>query len=145
MKHGLKVMFGLVHEFEVDPVEQYKFHLFFSWFWIGTMVLTPIIVPHVTSAEDVGLAILEVSLWANFVSHFTAVGAALSGIISSGRMNEISTTPVHHILRFFFWRKRRAPANFSNPNYRPEGWQHDPLGRDDLEDVSNEPYTERHS
>jgi len=121
VKHFINVMFGLskeVHKFETDPVEQYHFHLFFTWFWILAMIGVIFIVPHKTGPEQVALIILEVSLWANFVSHFTAVGASIAGIYASHQEEILEG----HLVRGFFGRikhkKIKLPI-FSNPNYQP--------------------------
>lgn len=73
------------------------------------------IVPHQTGPEKVALIILEVSLWANFVSHFTAVGAAIAGIYASHQEEILEG----HLVRGFFGRikkKRFKLSPFTNPN-----------------------------
>lgn len=71
----------VAHRLSVDPKWQFKFNAFFSVLWIISMILIPLcpsLYGHTTSA----LIIEEVSLWANFASHFGALGANLSAIIS---------------------------------------------------------------
>lgn len=71
----------LAHKLSVDPSWQFKFNSFFSMLWLSSMVAVlffPFLYGHTISA----LIIEEVSLWANFASHFGALGANLSAIIS---------------------------------------------------------------
>lgn len=71
----------IAHKLSVDPSWQFKFNSFFSMLWLGSMILViffPFLYGHTISA----LIIEEVSLWANFASHFGALGANLSAIIS---------------------------------------------------------------
>lgn len=74
MRHGyLKY---IVKGFETDPVVQKRIHLFFTYFWLLWLVLTPIIVRPTTKDQWVALIILEVSLYANFATDFGGVSAA---------------------------------------------------------------------
>lgn len=71
----------IAHRLSVDPKWQFKFNSFFSMLWLASMLLVvffPYLYGHTISA----LIIEEVSLWANFASHFGALGANLSAIIS---------------------------------------------------------------
>ncbi len=85
----VRIMSNRLHKLEYDPVTQFKFHFLFTWLWFVSMIAVTFVVPHKTSSELVALAILEVSLWANFVSHMTALGSAIAGIFASHRQAEI--------------------------------------------------------
>lgn len=127
MKHLFKILFGAVHGFEVDPVEQYHFHLAMTWLWLVVMIFVPNL--SVFKNDGAALLIMEVSLWANFVSHFTAVGASLAGIIASGRQEELKKRS--RISRFVF--RAHKPKPFTNPNYRPPSMESKGLGWDESE------------
>lgn len=159
MKHFIKVLFGVIHEFEVDPVEQYRFHLFMTWMWLFSMLAVTQV--HAFDQNTAALMIMEVSLWANFASHFTAVGSSLAGVIGAHRQDELHSGPLQGLLGFI-WRKKIKSAAFTNPNYerafitpdlmdtidlhapdKPFNFdsETDPFGRDDTDDVSSEPYS----
>lgn len=70
----------VVHKMSIDPVWQFKFNAFFTVFWVGTMCALPEF--HSLYGNTPGLIIEEVSLWANMISHFGAMGANLAAIIS---------------------------------------------------------------
>ena len=78
-----------VHRLEYDPVVQFKFNFFFTWFWFLTMVAAAILTPKHTSVEIVAFLVLMVSLWANFISHLGALGANISAIYAANRQQEI--------------------------------------------------------
>jgi len=73
------VMFILkdVQHLEHDPHSQYRFNRFWALMWgIGIIVIPffPTLYAHTLSA----LIIQEISLWANFATHFGAMSAALA-------------------------------------------------------------------
>jgi hypothetical protein len=73
------VMFILkdVNHLEHDPRSQYRFNRFWALLWglgIITIPFFPTLYAHTISA----LIIQEISLWANFATHFGAMSAALA-------------------------------------------------------------------
>ena len=75
----------IAHKLSVDPLWQFKFNAFFSVLWLISMVIIPFI-PFLWGNSVAALIIVEVSLWANFASHFGALGANLSSIISDNQI-----------------------------------------------------------
>lgn len=66
-----------VHQLEYDPAMQYRFHFALTWFWFLTMVALPF-VPVLWGHTLPALVVQEISLWANFATHFGAMSAALA-------------------------------------------------------------------
>jgi len=66
-----------IHTLEYDAGSQYKFHLFWAWLWFMAIVAIPFI-PKAWGHSIPALIIQEVSLWANFATHFGAMSAALA-------------------------------------------------------------------
>lgn len=63
-------------ELEDNARAQARFHLFLTWVWIIAMVAIPFL-DTFRGAQNLGaLLIMEVSLWANFATHFGALSAA---------------------------------------------------------------------
>lgn len=77
-----------VHHLEYDPVTQFKFHFFWTWTWFIILIIIPF-VPTLYAHSLSALIIQEVSMWANFVSHFTAMSASLAAIFADGRQSEV--------------------------------------------------------
>lgn len=121
MKHFFKIMFGYIHDLEVDPISQYRFNLFFTWVWFIAMPVVGFIVPHNDNREVVALCILEISLWANFISHFTGVASSIPAIIEMHREDEMNKSTVRPFFRSLFlaWRAKRG-SEINNPNYQPD-------------------------
>lgn len=74
------VMFILkdVQHLEHDPHSQYRFNRFWAIVWFLAIIGALIALwPH-NRTQMVPLLILEVSLWANFATHFGAMSAALA-------------------------------------------------------------------
>jgi 1,4-dihydroxy-2-naphthoate octaprenyltransferase len=64
-------MYSLFHRVK-DPAARYRFHVFMAWFWLATMVAVLFV-----HWESFGiLAVMEVSLYANFATEFGAVDAS---------------------------------------------------------------------
>lgn len=66
-----------VHQLEYDPQTQYRFHFTLTWMWFITMIALPF-VPELWGHNMPALIIQEISLWANFATHFGAMSAALA-------------------------------------------------------------------
>lgn len=62
---------------EHDPHSQYKFNRMWALIWFTTMVVIPFI-PTLYAHSVSALIIQEISLWANFATHFGAMSAALA-------------------------------------------------------------------
>lgn len=78
-----------VHKLEFDPVVQFKFNFFFTWFWFLSLIIIPCF-PKLYGHNIAFLITIWISLWALFISHFTALGAAIAGIFASNRQSEIA-------------------------------------------------------
>jgi hypothetical protein len=77
-----------VHKLEYDPVTQFKFNFFFTWLWFLAMIALPFF-PKLYDGKLAPLVIQELSIWALFISHFTAVGSAIAGIFAANRETEV--------------------------------------------------------
>lgn len=76
--HHLRLMFTTnVHNLEYDAATQYRFHFFWAWLWFLALVAIPLF-PMAWGHSVPALIIQEVSLWANFATHFGAMSAALA-------------------------------------------------------------------
>lgn len=81
-----------VHLLEHDAATQYRFNRFWAVLWGLAMVavLFPLW-PH-TADKLVQLLILEVSLWANFATHFSGMSAALAAKNSTRAASHLADT-----------------------------------------------------
>jgi hypothetical protein len=90
-----------IHQLEYDPATQYRFHFALTWFWFLTMVGLPF-VPKLWGNTLPALVVQEISLWANFATHFGSMSSALA----AKHPSQISTnssalnTKVEHIPEF---------------------------------------------
>ena len=69
-----------VHELAVNPAWQFTFHAVFTVFWVITMIYVPTLSAFHGGQHFGVLAIMEVSLWANFATHFGSMSSALAAI-----------------------------------------------------------------
>ncbi len=69
-----------IQQFEDDARTQVKFHITMTWVWLFMMIVAVIyFFPH--SADDfIQLLILEVSLYANVITHYGALSAAQASL-----------------------------------------------------------------
>jgi hypothetical protein len=73
-----------------DPGKQYRFNVGMCWAW-GLSMLGILFVPTFRGEANLpALLIMEVSLWANFATHF----GALSGCVAAMRHEEPDPEPV---------------------------------------------------
>lgn len=77
-----------VESLEFDPVTQYKFNFFWTWFWFLGMFAIPFW-PWLYGHQVQALVIQELSIWALFISHYTNLPASEGATLSAGRINEI--------------------------------------------------------
>lgn len=79
-----------IRHLEHDATSQYRFNRFWATIWGISMaaVVVPLW-PHSLNAF-VQLLILEVSLWANFATHFGAMSAALAAMNTSKTLDDTS-------------------------------------------------------
>jgi hypothetical protein len=94
MKQKLKatpvmmILFRDIQLLEHDADSQYKFNRFWAIVWFMSMVgLVIPLWPHSLSGF-VQLLILEVSLWANFATHFGAMSSALAAKNTTATVKE---------------------------------------------------------
>lgn len=66
-----------IHRLEYDPAAQYRFHFVLTWTWFLTMIGLPFL-PSLWGHNLPALIIQEISLWANFATHFGGMSAALA-------------------------------------------------------------------
>ena len=78
-----------VIKLEHDPEAQYKFNRLWAIIWFLTMVGIPFI-PTLYAHQISALLIQEISLWANFATHFGAMSAALAAMQTSKTVQDIS-------------------------------------------------------
>lgn len=76
-KAVLMLFAGNIHDLEYDPRTQYKFHQRLTWLWFITMIILPF-GPTLWAHSISALIIQEISLWANFATHFGAMSAAIA-------------------------------------------------------------------
>jgi hypothetical protein len=93
-----------VHKLEYDPVTQFKFNFSFTWLWALCIVALPFF-PVLYQHNLASLIIQELSIWALFISHFTAVGSAIAGIFAANREDEVPS------LRAYKLQTAVAPTN----------------------------------
>jgi hypothetical protein len=87
MKHLALLFKRDIHALEYDPGAQYKFHFFWTWAWAVCMVALPFL-PKLWAHQLSALVIIEVSLWANFATHFGAMSSALAAKGSTQPSNQ---------------------------------------------------------
>lgn len=68
-----------INHLEHDASSQYRFNRFWAILWFVTMITIPG-VPKLYAHSISALIITEISLWANFATHFGAMSAALAAI-----------------------------------------------------------------
>lgn len=73
----MMILFKDISLLEHDAQTQYKFNRFWALVWSLTMVAIPC-VPTLYAHSVSALIIQEISLWANFATHFGAMSAALA-------------------------------------------------------------------
>ena len=66
-----------IHELEYDPSAQYRFHFVLTWTWFLSMAALPFVSP-LWGHSLPSLIVEEISLWANFATHFGAMSSALA-------------------------------------------------------------------
>lgn len=77
LKH-LKLMITTdIHDLEYNASAQYKFHFYCAWIWFLILLAIPFI-PQAWGHSISALIIQEMSLWANFATHFGAMSSALA-------------------------------------------------------------------
>jgi hypothetical protein len=86
--HPAALLTSRIHRLEYDPVTQFKFNFFFTWLWCLAMIALPFF-PKLYNHSLAALIIQELSIWALFISHFTAVGSAIAGIFAANRETEV--------------------------------------------------------
>jgi hypothetical protein len=87
MKHLALLFKRDIQALEYDPGAQYKFHFFWTWTWFLAMIALPFF-PVLWGHTLPALLIQEISLWANFATHFGAMSSALAAKGSSDPTNQ---------------------------------------------------------
>lgn len=72
-----------VNKLEHDPASQYKFNRFWAIIW-GILMISVPFVPKLYGHNSSALIIQEISLWANFATHFGAMSGALAAMNTRG-------------------------------------------------------------
>lgn len=84
----------ITHKLAVDPRWQFCFNAFFSIFWLCAMAFVTTLHTFQGANNLPALLIMEVSLWANFISHYGALGGNVAAMIAqkihTGNINEHS-------------------------------------------------------
>ena len=75
----MMVLFKDVNLLEHDPGSQYKFNRFWAFVWFSCIIAVPFM-PRLYGHNIGTLIIIEVSLWANFASHFGNMSSALAAM-----------------------------------------------------------------
>lgn len=74
---------------EHDARSQYKFNRFWAIVWFMALVAIPFL-PRLYG-HDVGtMLVLEVSLWANFATHFSGMSSALAAVNTTQTVTDMS-------------------------------------------------------
>ncbi len=87
----------VLRELETDARAQARFHLTLAWFWIISMVAVWFAWPPHDTASLIQLLILEVSLWANFATHFGALSAAQASSKQDSRPDIPLASDIYHL------------------------------------------------
>lgn len=77
-----------VHKLEHDASSQYRFNRFWASIWFCTMIAIPCI-PSLYAHNISALIITEVSLWANFATHFGSMSSALAAMNTTKTVSNI--------------------------------------------------------
>jgi hypothetical protein len=85
----MMVLFKDVNLLEHDPNSQYKFNRFWALTWFITIVAIPFI-PKLYAHSVSALIITEISLWANFASHFGNMSSALAAMNTSKTVADVA-------------------------------------------------------
>jgi cobalamin biosynthesis protein CobD/CbiB len=95
MKRKLKatplmmILFKDVNLLEHDAATQYKFNRFWAFVW-GSSIVCILFVPKLYAHSISVLLVQEISLWANFATHFGAMSAALAANNTSTKVSYIA-------------------------------------------------------
>jgi hypothetical protein len=84
------------HKMAVDPKWQFVFNALFTTFWLIAMIFVLFLPTFHGSANTPALLIMEVSLWANFISHYGALGGNVAAIIASNIGIVVPPTSTSH-------------------------------------------------
>lgn len=95
----MMILFKDVNLLEHDPESQYKFNRFWAITWslcILTVPFIPILYQHNLGT----LIVIEVSLWANFASHFGNMSSALAAMNSDKTFGIVSNDvdDIHNVV-----------------------------------------------
>lgn len=77
-----------VHNLEYNAATQYKFHFFWAWTWFAVLIAIPFF-PQAWGHSISALIIQEVSLWANFATHFGSMSSALAAKHQESKINQV--------------------------------------------------------
>lgn len=86
----IMILFKDVNLLEHDPESQYKFNRFWALLWFTAIICLPF-VPSAYAHSISVLIIEEVSLWANFASHFGNMSSALAAMNTSKTVKNIDS------------------------------------------------------
>jgi cobalamin biosynthesis protein CobD/CbiB len=76
---------------EHDAATQYKFNRFWAIFW-GGMMICLVFFPSLYNGNVSAFIITEVSLWANFATHFGAMSSALAASNTTKTVRDVGAT-----------------------------------------------------
>ena len=76
---------------EHSAVTQYKFNRFWSAIWFVSLVSIPFI-PKLYDYNIGTMLVLEVSLWANFATHFSGMSSAIAGMNTTKTVDNVADT-----------------------------------------------------
>jgi hypothetical protein len=79
---------------EYDPATQYRFHFAATWLWFVAIVVVPFF-PSLYAHQLPALIIQEVSLWANFATHFGSMSSALAAKAGQPPVLTVSQNPIN--------------------------------------------------
>lgn len=77
------------HKLEHDAQTQYKFNRSFAMLWFCGMCAIPCL-PTLYAHNIASLIIIEISLWANFATHFGAMSASLAAMNTTSTVQEVA-------------------------------------------------------
>lgn len=78
----MKWIMRFSHRLETDAAFQFRFNAFFAGAWFVAMLLLPFV--PVLWGTIPALIIEEVSLWANFATHFAGMSSGIAAMASKG-------------------------------------------------------------
>lgn len=80
-----------INKLEHSATTQYKFNRFWSAIWFISLIAIPFL-PKLYDHNIGTLLVLEVSLWANFATHFSGMSSAIAGMNTTKTVDNVANS-----------------------------------------------------